>query len=198
VRTADSPTRGIENCAAGAAEEAGTGTGTGATAEAGAGATEFLADRTVGRLARWLRLLGYDTVWDGDSGPPRLLARAEKEGRVLLTRDTLLVERRAVHKGRVRAVLVRCDHLAGQLQQLRTEEGLHQVGPARCLVCNGEVRSLGVDEVRRRVPPFVAATQSVFTYCPHCDRVTWPATHWDDMCRRMREVGFADVGTPHA
>jgi uncharacterized protein len=171
--------------------------GVGGTASTGAGASKFLADRTVGRLARWLRLLGYDTVWDGRSEPPGLLARAEHEGRILLTRDTLLAERRAVHRGRVRAVLLRGDHLAEQLQQLRTEEGLQRVGPARCLVCNGELRSLGVEDVRSRVPPYVAATQEKFTYCPVCDRVTWQATHWDDMCRRMTEAGFDDVGSFH-
>jgi uncharacterized protein with PIN domain len=42
----------------------------------------------------------------------------------------------------------------------------------------------------------VAATQQVFTYCPVCDRVTWPATHWDDMQRRLVEAGFTDPGEP--
>ena len=152
---------------------------------------KILVDRTLGRLARWLRLLGYDTVWDAQAGPAELLARAEREGRLLLTRDTLLVERRAVHRGRVRAVLVRGDRLPEQLRQLRIEQGLHRVGPPRCLVCNGPLREVSPDEVRQRVPPYVAATQDRFTYCPVCDRVTWPATHWDDMQQRLAEAGFS-------
>jgi uncharacterized protein len=150
----------------------------------------FLADRTLGRLARWLRLLGYDTVWDAAAGATDLLARAEREDRVLLTRDTLLVERRAVHRGRVRAILVRGDTLAEQLRQLRFEEGLHPVGLPRCLVCNSSLEELSVDAVRQRIPPYVAATQEHFAYCPVCDRVTWPATHWDDMRRRLDDAGF--------
>ena len=150
----------------------------------------FLVDRTLGRLARWLRLLGYDTIWEAAAGPADLLARAEREDRVLITRDTLLVERRAVHRGRIRAILVRGDRVAEQLRQLRVEEGLRSVGASRCLVCNSSLEELRVDAVRQRVPPYVAATQEHFTYCPVCDRVTWPATHWDDMQRRLAEAGF--------
>jgi uncharacterized protein with PIN domain len=154
---------------------------------------KLLVDRTLGRLARWLRVLGYDTVWDGDAGPAELLARAEREERLLLTRDTLLVERRAVHRGRVRAVLVRHDTLPEQLRQLRIEDGLHRVGPPRCLVCNGILEDVGLEEARQRIPPYVATTQKKFTYCPICDRITWSATHWDEIRRRLAEAGFLHV-----
>jgi uncharacterized protein with PIN domain len=157
---------------------------------------KLLVDRTLGRLVRWLRLLGYDAAWDAQAGQAELLARAECEDRILLTRDTLLVERRAVRRGRVRAVLVRGDLLAAQLEQLRTEEGLHRVGPPRCLVCGSRLLPMTPDEVHARVPPYVAATQHVFTYCPVCDRITWPATHWDDMRRRLVEAGFAEPAEP--
>ena len=68
---------------------------------------KLLVDRTLGRLARLLRLLGYDTAWGRETSSAALLAQAESEDRLLLTRDTLLVERRAVHLGHVRALLVR-------------------------------------------------------------------------------------------
>jgi len=151
---------------------------------------KLLLDRTLGRLARWLRLLGYDAVWDRDAAPAALLARAEAEDRLLLTRDTLLVERRAVHRGRVRAALVRGDSLTEQLVQLREEIGLHRIGPPRCIVCNGRLEQRSAEQVRDRVPPYVGATQPAFAYCPICDRVTWPATHWDDMERRLAEAGI--------
>jgi uncharacterized protein len=137
-------------------------------------------------------LLGYDAVWDSEAGPAELLARAEQEGRTLLTRDTLLVERRAVHLGRVRAALVRPDHVADQLKQLRLEQGLHRVGPPRCLACNGRLKPLSANEAHGRVPPYVAATQTDFTYCATCDRITWPATHWADMQRRLAQAGLGE------
>jgi uncharacterized protein len=150
----------------------------------------FLADRTVGRLARWLRLVGYDCVWDPMADQKRLLERAVAEGRILLTRDTLLVQRRQVARGEVAAILVRHDLPSDQLEQLRDELGLcRQPGP-RCLVCNSELEEVSLEQVRDRVPPYVAATQTQFTYCGVCDRVTWPATHWEDMECRLAALGF--------
>ncbi len=150
----------------------------------------LLVDRTLGRLARWLRLLGYDTVWDRSGGPASVLARALEEDRVVLTRDTLLVARRAVCRGQTRAVLVRSDHVVEQLRQLRQEEGLLRLREPRCLVCNGLLEPRAPGEVRERVPPYVAQTQTRFGYCPVCDRVTWPATHWENMQRTLARAGF--------
>lgn len=152
---------------------------------------EFLADRTVGRLARYLRMLGHDTVWDVGSDASGLLAKACAEGRTLLTRDTLLVQRRAVRRGVVRAVLVRDDRVVDQLKQLRGELGLRREGPSRCLVCNASLQELPPTLAKDRVPPYVAATQNRFRYCPACDRITWAATHLEDMQRRLREAGYA-------
>ncbi len=150
----------------------------------------FLLDRTLGRLVRWLRALGYDTAWDRSGGPAAVLARAAEEGRVVLTRDTLLMERRPVRRGQVSAVLVRADHLVDQLAQLRREEGLIRRGEPRCLVCNGLLQVRSREDVREHVPPYVAQTQTRFTYCPVCDRVTWPATHWQNMQRTLDDAGF--------
>jgi uncharacterized protein len=152
---------------------------------------KLLLDRNLGRLARLLRLLGYDTAWERDAGPVALLVRAESESRLLLTRDTLLVERRAVHLGRVRALLVCGNTLPEQVEQLRPELGLQRVGPPRCLVCNSPLDEVSREEVRERVPPYVADTQRCFTYCPACDRITWPATHWQNMERRLKKLGLA-------
>jgi hypothetical protein len=150
----------------------------------------FLVDRTLGRLVRWLRLLGYDTAWDRSGDPPAVLARAAEEERVVLTRDTLLVERRPVGRGQVRAILVRADLLVDQLRQLHDEEGVGRRGEPRCLVCNGLLQGRAPEQVRERVPPYVAQTQTRFTYCPPCDRVTWPATHWENMQRTLDDAGF--------
>jgi uncharacterized protein with PIN domain len=154
----------------------------------------LLVDRTLGRLARWLRILGYDADWERSGGPAELLARAQDEDRVLLTRDSLLVERRAVRRGLVRAVLVRDDLVVDQLRQLRIEQGLCCVGEPRCLVCNSALEPRVLQEVCERVPPYVARTQTRFTFCPACDRVTWPATHWESMERRLSEAGLVVEG----
>ena len=153
----------------------------------------FLLDRTLGRLARWLRLVGYDAEWDPTDDAVRLLTRAEAEDRTLLTRDTLLVQRRAVHRGSVTALLVRGDHLEEQLHQLGEELDLRQRPRARCLVCNGPLRRRSADEARGRVPPYVANTQDLFSYCPVCGRFTWRATHWEGMMSMLRKAGVYEA-----
>jgi uncharacterized protein with PIN domain len=150
----------------------------------------FLVDRTVGRLARWLRLLGYDAVWEPTDDLAGLLALAESEKRVLLTRDTLLIERRPVRHGDVKAVLLRGDHVEEQLRQLRVEIGLRPQGSSRCLVCNAALERLTAEQARLRVPPYVAETQTEFHHCAVCDRITWPATHWENASRVLRAAGF--------
>jgi uncharacterized protein len=156
--------------------------------------SRLILDQTLGRLARWLRFLGYDVIWDRSSDPGRLLAQAEEEGRVLLTRDTLLPLRRVVRLGQVRLILVPDDLLMDQLRQLRMEEGLCRQAEPRCLVCNSLLQYRCVDEIRDRIPPYVALTQRRFGSCPRCDRVTWPATHWENMERLLLEAELVPHG----
>lgn len=156
----------------------------------------FLLDKTVGRLARWLRVLGYDAAWDPSASPRELLQRAGEESRILLTRDTLLIRRPEVNRGVVRAVLVRHDLLVDQLRQLREELGLRPLGDPRCMVCNGTLQTIAREAVQNRVPPYVAATETDFHYCPACDRVTWPATHWQGMMGILERAGFCRPSQP--
>ena len=100
------------------------------------------------------------------------------------------MERRAVRRGRVIAVLVRDDLLVEQLRQLRLESRARRVAEPRCMVCGSVLEPLTAEEVGERVQPYVAMTQTRFTYCPRCDRITWPATHWEHMERRLAEAGF--------
>jgi uncharacterized protein with PIN domain len=123
----------------------------------------FLVDRTVGRLARWLRLLGYDAVWEPTDDLAGLLALAESEKRVLLTRDTLLIERRPVRHGDVKAVRAPRRPREEQLRQLRVEIGLRPQGSSRCLICNAALERLTAEQARLRVPPTWPRRRPSFT-----------------------------------
>ncbi|GAB4254451.1 MAG: Mut7-C RNAse domain-containing protein [Thermoleophilia bacterium] len=144
----------------------------------------------LGRLGRWLRVLGYDAEDAGGRDDDALLRVAESERRMLLTRDTRFVERRAVRRGSVSALLVLHDHLTDQLRQLHEELGITQVGPPRCLVCNSALVNIEREQARGLVPEYVYRTQSRFRYCPHCDRVVWPGTHWQEMRRVLSAQGI--------
>jgi uncharacterized protein with PIN domain len=142
----------------------------------------FVADCNVGRLGRWLRALGYDASWHPGIADPALVRVALSEGRVLLTRDRDLLQRRAIRSGAVSALFVHDDSVAAQLRQVVTELGL-DAGQAltRCLDCNLELEPRLPAQVAKRVPPHVRATQSFYSECPACRRIFWPGTHWSHM-----------------
>ncbi|HLQ60643.1 MAG TPA: Mut7-C RNAse domain-containing protein [Candidatus Acidoferrales bacterium] len=145
----------------------------------------FLADSNVGRLARWLRALGYDARFEPALSDPELVRLALAEERVLLTRDRDLLQRRVFTRGTARSVLLRHDGVLDQLRQVVQELSLTpDAALTRCLECNRELEPRDLDQVAERVPPYVRATQSRYAECPGCGRVYWAGTHW----ARMRGV----------
>jgi len=145
----------------------------------------FLADCNVGRLARWLRALGYDASYHARIGDAELVREAAAESRVLLTRDRDLTKRRIIQTGVVRAILIRDDDVTNQLRQVFAELGLElKEALTRCIECNSELQSRMPAVVAERVPPYVRRTQSRYSECPECGRIYWAGTHW----QRMREV----------
>jgi uncharacterized protein with PIN domain len=138
---------------------------------------KLLTDGMLGRLTRWLRVLGYDTVYAPDVDDAELLRRARAQDRVLLTADHALAARRGA-----RTLLVQAQDLAGQLRQVRAA-----LGPppgdefSRCVACNGELMQVDKSTLADCVPPYVLATQDEFYRCPDCGRIYWPGTHVERM-----------------
>ena len=146
----------------------------------------FLADCNVGRLARWLRVLGYDAVYEPVLPDAQIVARALAEGRVLLTRDVDMMRRRAIVGGSVQAVLLRADSVQDQLRQVLTQLALEPTQAlSRCIDCNTVLKPRSRGAVAGRLPPYVRATQDRFSECPSCARVYWPGTHWERMRERI-------------
>jgi len=145
----------------------------------------FVADCNVGRLARWLRALGYDASYHARIGDAELVREAAAEDRVLLTRDRDLMQRRAIQTGVVRAMLLRDDDVNLQLRQVFSGLGLVLAGAlTRCIECNSLLEPREPSTVAERVPPYVRQTQLRYSECPRCARVYWAGTHW----QRMRQV----------
>lgn len=146
----------------------------------------FVADHNVGRLARWLRILGYDTRFVGPIDDRELVRIGLEQGRTILTRDRGLVRRRLVTSGRLRVLLIADDCLDHQLGQVVSQLGLCQRGLpfTRCVHCNEPLEPREREEMQARVPPYVFQTQSSFTQCPTCQRIYWRGTHWE----RMQQV----------
>jgi len=127
----------------------------------------------LGRLARWLRLLGYDAAYARDAGDHDLVRRARAEARVLLTRDRELAARRGIQ-----SLLVESGALDEQVRQVQQALGLPPDPPlSRCPACNTPLVAAGRETVRGRIPPYVWRRQTDFRVCPGCHRVYWPGTH---------------------
>ena len=146
-------------------------------------APRFIADAMLGKLARWLRLLGYDTLYLQDDDAT-IAQRARVEGRILLTRDHGLAARRGL-----RVILIASQELESQLIQVVREAGsLPPDTTPRCMTCNVPLQDISPEEARESVPPYVAQTQHEFRRCPRCGRITWPATHWQGIQERLNRV----------
>ncbi len=155
-------------------------------------APSFIADSMLGRLARYLRFLGFDTAYERDIADARFVACAQGEGRILLSRDTGIFEMSAVSGGAVRALLLRSSDTLEQLRQVSREFGLASfVGlPSRCVECNGILEELTPAEARQLAPPFVRATQTEISYCPCCRHAVWRGSHWDRLTADLRRAGL--------
>jgi hypothetical protein len=149
----------------------------------------FFADAMLGRLARWLRMLGYDTAYEKVISDEALTARVLTEHRWLLTRDGYLVQHKVL---RDRQTLIISDHLQDQLRQLRSE--LHimfDLGDrtaSRCAECNVLLRPIPHAEAAHAVPAYVASSHPRFVQCQNCGRIYWPGTHWTHMLTRLQEL----------
>ena len=148
----------------------------------------YIADCMLGRLAKWLRVLGHDVAYHRRISDERLIAEARREGRILLTRDTRLVRRRAVSDGGVRHILIASDRPEEQLAQMVEDHAL-PLEPvrflSRCLRCNEPNAPVERALVEDRVPPYVFRTQETFSCCPACGRIYWKATHVDSILERL-------------
>ncbi len=148
---------------------------------------KFLADSSLGRLTKWLRILGYDTVYHRGEADRSFLRKAEKEGRVVLTRRKDVLKRN--HPGLV--VFVENDRVEDQiaevLRKLRLEPTSEKFFTI-CLECNALLKMVEKDDVRSEIPEYVYRTQQDFRRCPGCGRVYWPGTHRERATEIMKKI----------
>lgn len=149
----------------------------------------FVVDVNVGRLARWLRAMGYDASFPRNADDNGLVRIALQEDRVLVTRDSGFSRRRAARQGLLRVVQVADDRLEGQLRQLVRDLKLDLEGRfSRCVCCNVPLREAAKAQVEGRAPPYVYANHHDFRECPHCLRVYWRGSHWAAMAAKLDQV----------
>jgi hypothetical protein len=148
--------------------------------------TRFALDVHLGRLAAYLRMLGFDTLWQHAWDDAALARCSHDEQRVLLTRDRGLLKRREVTRG----YCVRAARPREQLLEVLARFDLSgQARPfTRCTQCNGMLASIDREAARGAVPPGVCERYASFTRCEDCSRVYWPGSHYTRMQRLAEET----------
>ena len=148
---------------------------------------KFLADENVGKLGKWLRILGYDVAYQSPATDAQLALKALRENRVILTRDREFAKRRMVE----RYLLLASQDPVEQLNQVIQAFHLkldHDSFFTRCLDCNTAIQSVPKAQVRSAVPEYVYRTHDRFHQCPTCSKLFWQGTHTQNFQKWLQQI----------
>jgi uncharacterized protein len=146
---------------------------------------QFIADAMLGRLARWLRFLGFDVLYFSDIPDHELVRIAREQDRRILTRDTRLVQR----KGLSHPLLITANDPLEQLSEVLAHIKMKRVIPlSRCVKCNSPLAPINdKNEIADIVPEFVFLQHNDFLRCTECGKIYWKGTHPEKFREKIRE-----------
>ena len=147
---------------------------------------KFVLTKELGRLSKWLRILGYDAVYAPEANRPELIIESLREERVILTRETKMSP-----VSGARIIKIRYDNVKEQLGQVLQEGGIGIDDTAlfsRCVICNKKLENIEKEKIKDKVPEYVYNTQTDFVICPQCKRVYWHGTHWGNVRKLIAEI----------
>jgi uncharacterized protein with PIN domain len=150
---------------------------------------KFVVDSMLGNLARWLRLLGYDTLYFKRIEDWRLINIAREDSRVLLTKD-LSLYRKAVKKD-VKSIYIESSDIVEMLATIAKELDIKLVfdeSNTRCPLCNTLLIRVTKAEILHLVPQEVVNKYNIFWKCPKCEKVFWQGNHWNTISKILEEV----------
>ena len=134
----------------------------------------------LGRLAKWMRLVGLDTLYYNNPGDPSILHKALEEGRTILTRSSK-------HANYKNSILVESEILDEQLDQVK--EIIEITSPlSRCPLCNTQLTGVNKEEIKKDVPEYIYKVHNDFKRCAYCGRIYWKGTHYKEIMRKINEI----------
>ncbi|HKZ95069.1 MAG TPA: Mut7-C RNAse domain-containing protein [Candidatus Bathyarchaeia archaeon] len=150
---------------------------------------KFVTDGMLGKLTRWLRMLGHDVEYVGSIDDKDLMARAKKESRILLTRD-LELYRQAITKG-AEAFLIESPNQTASLASLARRFGFKlevDAKVSRCPKCNGELCVVSKSNIAVKIPATTSSNYDEFWQCQNCGQVFWRGAHWQKIEKTLAEA----------
>jgi hypothetical protein len=148
---------------------------------------KFLLTKELGRLAKWLRILGFDTEYFIKDNAGSLIIQALRDERTILTRNQHLPQSKGI-----RIILIESETIKEQVKEILEklkikpdEESMFK----RCILCNEELMDIAKEKVKDKVPEYVFKTQKDFITCPKCKRIYWQGTHWGNVKQTLGEIG---------
>jgi len=148
---------------------------------------KFIADDMLGKLAKWMRIMGCDVEYFPNITDKELAERAYRSKRIILTRDTLLIRRRKVKDNHF---FVIGDSYKDQIRQVVKHFSIDPYAKilTRCILCNKSLINIDKASIASKVPAYVYETQNIFEICPSCKRIYWNATHKERMAKQLEDV----------
>jgi hypothetical protein len=149
---------------------------------------KFILTQELGRLVKWLRILGYDAKYFVGSNYSRLVIEALRESRTILTRNSHIAEPTGI-----RLVQIKDDSVKKQIGQVIKDLGLRPKEDdmfSRCTICNEKLGFIDKGRVKEKVPEYVYNTQDEFYCCMSCQRIYWQGSHWGNVKDTLKEVGI--------
>lgn len=144
----------------------------------------FMVDRMLGSLAKWLRMLGYDSRYDNELTDEQILEVARSESRIILTRDRELA-------GKGGGFFLATTDLDGQLLTVSEKFALtYGADRRRCSVCNGKLACIDEQKARELVPAKSFEAAKEYWVCESCGKAYWDGTHWVGIMERFRKLGL--------
>ena len=149
---------------------------------------KFILTNELGRLAKWLRILGFDAVYCVDRNHSELIINSLREERIILTRDS-----RIGPISGIRLLRIRYDNVKDQLAQVLKELDIALKDAklfSRCVICNLELEDIPKQDIKNKVPDYVYNTHTDFVICPKCRRAYWQGTHWGNVRKLLDEISI--------
>ena len=147
---------------------------------------KLILTKELGRLTKWLRILGFDAAYFNQDNLSSLIIQALRDERIILTRN-----QRLLRPGGIKIVLIQGERIKEQINEVFKKLDIQpnsEMMFSRCIICNVELMDIDKEKIKDKVPEYVFKTQDDFVTCLQCNRIYWQGTHWGNVVKTLKEI----------